>query len=130
MANLKALFSSIISSPVSITTEPCIDDQLLSCSSPTELQSTTAHHESLPSDENIHHADPNLPIENDNCSTYGDDGFRRPAPFVQCAAPTPITDADEMVEPTEHDDYYEIRALGRCKKGHCFEKERSTVGKQ
>ena len=71
------------------------------------------------------HEDPKLPCVTDGNSLHHDDGFRRPAPFVQCETPTPITDEDEMIEPTEHEDFYvNIRKLNRCKRGHCLYRER------
>ena len=104
-------------------------DALLS--SPTRSESTSiadslfVNNQECASVGSDYHADPSLPSETDNSSTIGDDGFRRPPPFVPCESPTPITDDSEMIEPTEHDDFYEIFNLNKCKKGHCWYKERS-----
>ena len=60
----------------------------------------------------------------------GDDGFRRPIPYVPFKVPDPIPDDHYDIEPYMHDDFYEILDLGKCKMGHCLYKERSGQGRR
>ena len=63
-------------------------------------------------------------IESDVVNNPGDtsmiseDGFRRPPPFTPLNQPPCVP--DDIGEPFEHEDFYEIMEQTECKKGHCF----------